>query len=301
MQRRFCALALALAAVTGCANHVRFSEEIRDTEARVVTRSAARIESRERVIAQPFAELTVSVDEVAETRRRESLVRLDEETPWRARNELWEVPAGLGAVPLFIVIRASDKLFLGLIPDDFISEGTDWGFTALNPALNLESSDRVRRREIGRSSRDFDGPEERAIRPLPDAALSLSLGEGPSQSVTSDGAGRASVELLSLLPSVPARPPRVLHVEVAGDGAREPAVLELSLSRQLGARLQRAAQARETARKPGAAPDRVAQALVLLDSLGFPESALALERELRERQHANAAWLARLDLALEDP
>jgi hypothetical protein len=300
MLPRVRALALALFSLAGCANHVRFADEVREHETRTVTRAATRIETREAVVGQPSAELTLSADEVAQVRHRETLVRLDEETPWRATNELWEVPTGLVVAPFFVALRASDKLLLGLIPDSVIDNGTDFGFAALNPAMNVESEERLRGREVSRRSHELESHEERDLRPLPDTELSVSLGEGPSSRVRTDASGHARVELLALLRDTPASTPRVLHVEVAGDGLRAPAVLELPLARQLSTRLIRAARARDAARKPGVSPDSVAQALVKLDQLGFPESALALERELRDRQHANAGWLLRLDLALED-
>src|SRR5258706_332416 len=301
MPPRVTALAISLLALAGCANHVRFSDEVRQRETRVVTRAVTRIEMRESVIAQPFAELALSADEVVQTRSRETLVHLDEETPWRPLNELWEVPTGLVTVPFFLALRASDKLLLGLIPDAFIDDGTDYGFAALNPALNVESDARVRGREISRRSRELERHEERKSRALDATELLLSIGQGPSERVVTDAKGRARVERLALLGSVPKTSPRALRIEVPGDRVRTTAVLELPLPRQVSARLLRGAQVRAALRKAGASPDAVAQALVELDALGFSESALALEHELRARQQANAAWLARLDLALDDP
>ncbi len=298
---RPCALALALVPLAGCANHVRFSDEIREREQRTVTRAVTRVERPAWPLAEPHAVLALSVDEVEDVRRRETLVRVSEETPWRARDELWEVPSGLLAVPLFVAIRGSDKLFLGLIPDDFIENGTDFAFAALNPGLNVESDERLARREVSRKSRDLEPRSERVTRALANTALVVSLGGGPSQKIATDSSGRAELELLALLRGAPAQAPRALRLEVAGEGARRPAVLELPIARALGARLVHAARVREAARKPGISPDAVARALVELDALGFPGGALSLERELRERQNTNAAWLSRLDLALEEP
>jgi len=176
----------------------------------------------------------------------------------------------------------------------------DFGFAALNPALNVEAPDRVVGREVGRRSRDVDGGEERASRPLSGVPVVVTLAAGPSQALTCDADGRVRVELLELVRGVPEPAPAVLHVEVAGDGVRAPASIELPLSRALRARLVRAARARVAALAPEVSPDGAARALALLDGLGFRDSALRVEQELRDRQHANAAWLSRLDLALED-
>lgn len=300
MPPRALALALCLATAFGCANHVRFDDEIREFETRDVIRATTRIATREPVIGQPFVELALAADERVRVRRRETLVRLDEETPWRVQNELWEVPAGLVAAPLFVGLHAADKMCLGLIPDEAIDAGMDFGFAALNPGLNVESEARLRGREVSRRSRELERDEEDQTRPLADTPVVLSLAQGPSERVVSDAAGRVRIELLALVKDVPAVPPRVLRVEVAGEGARKPAVLELPLTRRIAARVARAAKERAAARAPGVSAEAAAQSLVALDALGFPESALALERELRDEQHANGAWLSRLDLALED-
>ena len=293
------ALAISALALAGCANHVRFDDEIRERETRVVTHAAPRIELREAVITQPFVELAVSADEAVEIRRRETLVHLDEETPWSPVNELWEVPTGLVTVPFFIAVRGSNKMLLGLIPDKFIDSGTDYAFAALNPALNVESDERLVGHEVSRRSHELESKQELETRSLGDTELSVSLGNGASKRVVTDAAGRVRIELLSLLDGVPASAPRVLHVEVPGDDVRASTALELPLARKMSAGVVHAARARAEARIDGATPRAVAQALLQLDSLGFSESALALEQELRDRQHANAGWLSRLDLALE--
>jgi hypothetical protein len=56
---------------------------------------------------------------------------------------------------------------------------------------------------------------------------------------------------------------------------------------------------RQRLRSSSISAEAAARGLVALDALGFPESALALEHELRDRQQRNASWLSRLDLALQ--
>src|SRR5215831_15016195 len=160
MLRRVLTLGWCLLAAAGCANHVCYEDEMREHETREVTRASTRIAAGDAVVAQPSAEIRVSVDETVRIRRRETIVRLDEETPWRAENELWEVPEGLVAVPFFIALRASNKMLLGLVPNDWIDSGMDFGFAALNPALNVEEPDRIVGREIGRKSREIDSGEQ---------------------------------------------------------------------------------------------------------------------------------------------
>ncbi|HXZ85806.1 MAG TPA: hypothetical protein VEI82_09970, partial [Myxococcota bacterium] len=180
MLRRTAALALCAALALGCANHVRYDEEVREHESRDVTRAVTRIDAPAPVVASAELDLSVSVDETVLVRRRDTLVRLDEETPWRARDELWEVPTGLVAVPFFVGLRASNKLCLGLIPNDFIDGGMDFAFAALNPALNVESETRLRGREVMRKTHELQSEEQHGTRPLAGVPVVLTLSQQPS-------------------------------------------------------------------------------------------------------------------------
>ena len=295
---RICAAFLLAFAAAGCANHVRFADEVREHESREVASAETRIEAPPSV-AQPYLELALSSEETLSVRRRETLVKLDEETPWLAREELWEVPAGLVAIPFFTAMRASDKLCLGLIPDHTFNDGLDWGFAALNPALNVESPDRVEGREIARRTRELGRFEEHGSRALGGVAIAAAIPGHPKGVFAADAGGHARIELLRLVPDELRAPPRRVRIEVAGDGVRSGAALDVPISPRIAERLAEAVRERQKLRAAGISADAAARGLLALDTLGFPESALALEQELRDRQSRNAAWLSRLDLALQ--
>lgn len=298
MLPRICAAILLACAAAGCANHVRFADEVREHETREIASAATRIDAPPS-LAEPYLELALSSEETLSVRRRETLVKLDEETPWRASEELWEVPAGLVAIPFFTAMRASDKLCLGLIPDHTFNDGLDWGFAALNPALNVESPDRVEGREVARKTRELGRFEEHGSRPLGGVSLAAAIEGHPKVAFAADAGGHARIELLRLVPDSLRAPPRRVRIEVAGDGVRSGAAVEVPISRKLAERLAEAVRERQRLRSAGISAEAAARGLLALDTLGFPESALALEQELRDRQHQNAAWLSRLDLALQ--
>ena len=298
MLHRVCAgLLLAFAAV-GCANHVRFADEVREHESREVASAATRI-AAPAALAQPYLELALTSEETLSVRRRETLVKLDEETPWRLRDELWEVPAGLVAIPFFTAMRAADKLCLGLIPDDTYNDGLDWGFAALNPAMNVESETRLEGREVARKTRELGHFEEHDSRPLAGVPIAVTLPGHPKVTTASDAGGQVRLELLQLVPDALRSAPRRIRVEVAGEGVRSGASVEVPISRPIAERLTAAVHERQRLRSSSISAEAAARGLVALDALGFPESALALEHELRDRQQRNAGWLSRLDLALQ--
>ena len=298
MLHRACAGLLLAFAAAGCANHVRFADEVREHESREVARAETRI-AAPASLALPYVELALTSEETLSVRRRETLVKLDEETPWRARDELWEVPSGLVAIPFFTAMRASDKLCLGLIPDDTFNNGLEWGFAALNPALNVESETRLEGREVARRTRELGRFEEHQSRPLGGAPIAVTIPGHPVATFASDAGGRVRIELLRLIPDGLREAPRRIRVEVAGDGIRRGATLEVPISRPIGERLALGVRERQRLRSSSISAEAAARGLVALDALGFPESALALEHELRDRQQRNASWLSRLDLALQ--
>ena len=116
---------------------------------------------------------------------------------------------------------------------------------------------------------------------------------------TSDARGRVRVELLAIAPDTLPGRPRSLRVSVEGEGKRERQVVELPISHALASRLAQAMESRRRAQAPGATPEAIGRSLAELDALGFASSALALETELRAREGANAAWLTRLESAMQ--
>lgn len=298
MLRRWLALLASAALLPACANHVRYSSDKFETQAREVVHTATVVEPAGPVLTSPGVDLEILDDETAVVRKLRTRVRFDEYTPYKSGYELWEVPVGSVCLPILLVARAVDLVGFGLVPDESLDEFAGWTFSAMNPLLNTESDSRVRRNEVSRETEELDSQVRRTLEPLAGAQVVLSLDARASQSFESDARGRVRAELLALAPDALPGLPRTLRVAVEGEGKREREVFELPISRTLGARLVQALESRRRATSPGATPETIGRSLVELDALGFPASALALERDLRTRAGANTAWIARLDAAM---
>jgi hypothetical protein len=225
-------------------------------------------------------------------------VRSEEYTPYRSGPETWEIPAGLLCLPAVAVVNGADAVGLPFVTERNREEFTHWSLVALNPLMNLESRSRVFRNEVSRESEELDRDVRRELRPLAGVRLALALDPRAPRRFTSDARGRVSVDLLALAPADLAGGPRMLRVSVDGEETREPHVVELPIARALSARIVRGARLRSAARARGASPETVGRALAALSELGFAESAVGLETELRARAAEDRAWLARLDDAL---
>jgi hypothetical protein len=298
MLRRWLALAASAALLPACANHVRYASDTFEREKRKVVYSDAVVERQTSILKTPDVELALAIDETVIVRKMRSNVRFDVYTPYRSGYEIWEVPVGLVCLPVLLVGRVGDVVGLGVVSDEKLDDFSDFTWSAMNPLLNVESESRVRRNEISRQSEELDRDVVRDLRPLSRAKLALALDARKPKTLTTDAHGRVQVDLLALAPdSLPGRP-RVLRVAVDGEGKRAARVFDLALSQPLANSLVRAVDLRRRARAPGASPEAIGRSITELDALGFSAASLALEQELRTREYANLAWLARLDAAL---
>ncbi len=298
MLRRLLAFAASAALLPACANHVRFSKDSFETSTREVVHASTVVQPSAPVLTAPDIELELLADETAVLRKLRTRVRIDEHTPYSSGYELWEVPVGIVCLPVLLVTRVVDLVGFGLLPDASLDEFSGFTFAAMNPLLNVESDSRLRRSEVSRATEELDREVRRELRPLAGEKIVLALDAHAPRTVASDARGRVRVELLALAPDdLPGRP-RGLHISVEAEDKRERLVVELPLSHALTTRLVQALAARRLARSPGASPEVIGRSLVQLDALGFATGAAALETELRGRERANAAWLARLDSAL---
>jgi len=298
MMRRALVFGSAVALLSGCVNHVRTSSESFEHSVRDVVNAETVVDAHARTLSKPRVDLTLTADETAVVKRVRTKVRSDEYTPYRAGPEWWEVPAGLVCLPVALVMNTGHTLGLGFSDAREVAEFTHWSFVAVNPLMNLGSESRMRREELSRESEEVGREVERTLRPLAGVRLALALDPRAPRRFVADAQGNVSVELLALAPPDLSGGPRALRVSVDGEEMREPHVVELPISRELGARIQRGVGLRAAARAPGASPEAVGRALAALASLGFADSAVALEMELRTRASADRAWLARLDSTL---
>ncbi|MEX2208341.1 MAG: hypothetical protein WEF50_19140 [Myxococcota bacterium] len=298
MSRRWLALLASAALLPACANHVRYSSDAFETKAQEVVHVATVVEPAGPVLTSSGVDLEILADETAVVRKLRTRVRFDEYTPYKSGYELWEVPAGTVCLPILLVARIVDLVGFGMVPDESLDAFAGWTFSAMNPLLNTESGSRLRRNEVSRETEELDSRVRRELKPLAGAEVVLSLDARTSKTFASDARGRVRVELLALAPDALPGLPRSLRVAVEGEGEREREVFELPISRTLATQLVQAMASRRRATSRGATPERIGRSLAELDALGFPASALALERELRTRAGANTAWLSRLDAAL---
>ena len=151
--------ALIALVLGGCANHVRYVDVLEE-ETRTDLRSQEHaIEGGGDTLRTSRITLKLVRIETYEDRIERRTVRQQEYTPYAGWRELYEVPGGLVSVPLSLGFNVLGAVLLGFIPDEAVRGYTSWTYAALNPALNVESAERMQRRPVEVLSGDTETSE----------------------------------------------------------------------------------------------------------------------------------------------
>ncbi len=221
-------LALLVAAAGGCANSLRTLELDDGLERRELTTTRFEIRGPDGPLRASLVELAVEMEEVTVTSSTRSVRSVEEVTPYQAPRELYEVPAGVVALPLSFVWNALDVALLGFIPNERVEPFLDWAFAAANPFLNVESESRVERVDLGSQVRPGTDETRRAQRPAASQWIEVALDGGPSVRVATDERGQLSVFLDELpWPRDLGIPQRVIATVPTADGEGARAEIEL--------------------------------------------------------------------------
>lgn len=272
-------LCLAAWLAGGCANELAQLEVVEE-ETRSETLSSRLVVEAETPLRSARTALELArVDEIEDLTERR-VVRQVEVTPYSGWRELYEVPAGVVAVPLSLGFNAANVLLLGYVPDAQVAAFTSWTYAALNPALNVESAERVERRRGEVLSSELQrGTREQRV-PLRDAEAGMRLDDGPVTLLRSDARGVLPFHLLELVDPGHDLRPRKLVVTLEGEVS-----YELPLERELAQRLRRAREALGAIALQRDDPYRLARAVFELDRLGFEDYSLSLEDEIAVQLH----------------
>ncbi|MBR4666798.1 MAG: hypothetical protein IKO93_23215, partial [Lentisphaeria bacterium] len=126
----------------GCANHLRNTEST--------------VSETEKKILNTKYELKINPDNIRDTSYHVEVQKKESQritkfevhtlkkvvTPYSGWREIYEIPAGIGLLPVSIGAHLVFICTLGILPYDIPRTVTDLAFTGMNPALNWEDEDR---------------------------------------------------------------------------------------------------------------------------------------------------------------
>lgn len=136
----------------GCANHLpQRSEHEARTERKLLDHSL-RIEVGEPLLELPQRRIRILDQKTWEVTDFEVTRRYDRYTPYQAWRKLYEIPLGAVAVVAGVGANVLNVVMLGKLPESATRGWINYGFSGLNPFINVESN--------GRSQQNLTSLEE---------------------------------------------------------------------------------------------------------------------------------------------
>jgi hypothetical protein len=292
------ALAAGVFCAPGCANHGRYLDVQEDRVDTLLVDTEYEVDGGDvRIVASEVRLSFFKIDHF-EDRAEQTTIKFEEYTPYQAARELYEVPAGLVSVPLSLAFNALRVASLFYIPGEAVDAYTDWTYAALNPFMNVESSDRVVRERIAVTDTEKSSEHRRVRMPLVGAHVAARYDLGAPASLATDESGVVSFHLLDAVsPSMGPRPRKLrVSLEMAPDSdVAHEYFIRRGLARRLG-----------LARRPMLIvngipddPQALGDALYALDRLGFPEYSVRLEDEIVTRNQRDEEFVQAFRDALD--
>jgi hypothetical protein len=240
------------------------------------------------VVSAPRIHVDVTVEQTLETRIEETIITVEESTPYSPLRELYEVPVGVVSLPFAILGEVADVLVFGLLPNEAVDGYASWTFASLNPALNAESDTRLERTEIARQVRERDSQRTVVRLPAADQAVVLRFPDEPEIVVMTDRGGHAIAHVLDVARTGIVEPPRKLELRVS----ETPLEHTFYLDRRLTLRIYQAEQWLQVLERPDASATELADAVAAIDELGFTRFSLEAEDTIHTRHERNPQFLS---------
>jgi len=182
---------------SGCANHLRNI----DTVSQETERKILGVKYELKLTPETLRDTTYHVDieklESAEVKKFEVHTVKELATPYQWWRELYEIPAGIGLLPVSI---GSHLLFLcsfGMFPYDIPKSINELSFTGMNPMLNWESSTRTEETLVLMNKKMLSQGNENVKKPVAQKNILVKAGD-LSKICKTDDFGGFTLNFLSL-------------------------------------------------------------------------------------------------------
>ncbi len=280
-------LGMILAWTAGCANHIRNLETTNN-------------ESEQNVLSSKY-NFTLSQDPPRDTTFTVTIEKLEQvdvknfeirtiksySTPYSFWRELYEVPSGIGLLPVSLGAHVLFLLSIGMFPYDIPHSINDLAFTGMNPCLNWESESRMEEELIRADKKMLNRSLETRKTPVMKTPVLIQAGDF-SRTIATDDFGSFTVHFLSNDPTETFFP---LARKVSFFLASEPdkSLKHIILTREFLARLLKA-RSRINAYKVRPSGRKLMETIIELEKMKFDQLAYALEEAELKKYENNARF-----------
>ena len=280
--------------LTGCANHLRDIDNVYQEEDKKILNVRYDLKLTPETIREASYHVEIEKLESVEVKKFQVSSVKSIVTPYQGWRELYEVPAGIGLLPVSI---GSHLLFIcsfGILPYDIPKSITNLSFTGMNPALNWENEERSEENLVSLERKMLSDVTENIKTPLAHQEIAV-RSEQQSRKYTTDDFGGFDLHFLALN-AADTFFPNARKISFVVDGTPAQELKSVILTRDFLGRLNRA-RTRVNTYRANPSGKALFDTVINLEKNGFEQLAYSLEESELKRTANDSRFQADFNAA----
>ncbi len=260
--------------LAGCANHLRDTESVSQEDDKKTLSVKYDLKLTPETIRDASYHVEIEKQESVEVKKFQVNTVKSIVTPYQGWREFYEVPAGIGLLPVSI---GSHLLFIctfGILPYDVPKNITNLSFTGMNPALNWENEDRSEENLVSAERKMLSDVTENIRTPLAQQDISV-RSEKDNRKFTTDEFGGFDLNFLALNEKDTFYP-NARKITFVLEGSPEKELKHVILTRDFLSRLSKAKD-RINAYRANPSGKDLFDTVIYLEQNGFEQLGYSLE------------------------
>ena len=266
--------------LAGCANHLRDFDNVYQEEDKKILNVRYDLKLTPETIRESSYHVEIEKLESVELKKFQVSSVKSIVTPYQGWRELYEVPAGIGLLPVSIGSHLLFIVSFGILPYDIPKSITNLSFTGMNPALNWENEERSEENLVSLERKMLSDVTENVKTPLSHQEVTV-RSESQNKKFTTDDFGGFDLHFLALNPADTFFP-SARKVSFVVEGSPEKELKSVILTRDFLGRLNRA-RTRINAYRANPSGKDLFDTVIYLEKNGFEQLAYSLEESELKR------------------
>ena len=183
--------------LVGCANHLRDTESVSQEDDKKILNVKYDLKLTPETIRDASYHVEIEKQESVEVKKFQVNTVKSIVTPYQGWREFYEVPAGIGLLPVSICSHLLFICTFGILPYDVPKNITNLSFTGMNPALNWENEERSEENLVSAERKMLSDITENIRTPLAQQEIVV-RSEKDSRKYTTDDFGGFDLNFLAL-------------------------------------------------------------------------------------------------------
>ena len=260
--------------LAGCANHLRDIENVSQEEEKKPLSVKYDLKLTPETIRDASYHVEIDKQESVEIKKFQVNTVKAIITPYQGWREFYEVPAGIGLLPVSIGTHLVFICTFGIMPYEVPRYITNLSFTGMNPALNWENEERTEENLVSAERKLLSDVTENIKTPLAQQQITVRSETG-SRKFTTDEFGGFDLNFLSM-DEKDMFYPNARKISFVLEGTPERELKHVILTRDFLSRLAKA-QARINTYRQNPSGKDLFDTVIYLETNGFEQLAYSLE------------------------